>query len=319
MGLIIRPAQKFQQYARVCLWGVPKAGKSYSALAIATTLAGKGGKVGVISSEYGSTALLSRKFPHDIIDLTTDETGNLVRNPFHPKRYEEAIGTFVEAGYQVIIIDSLSHAWEGPGGVLECVEKATVAAGHKNTFSDGWSEGTPLYHHLIQTIVSPVTAPVHVIVTLRAKDEYVMEKNARGKDAPRNVGLKPAFRKSFGFEMQVTIRMDGDLVGHVEASAYQEELPNGLEIERPGEDLAYTLMRFLEGAPPPERIPTLQESYKRGLLTGAWTKETFYATAGRALGVAVSREVTLEAGQLKQLAALAEAGAPDGSQVEQVA
>ena len=156
MGLLIRPAQKFQQYARVCLWGVPKAGKTHSALAIATTLAGKSGKVGVISSEYGSSALLARKFPHDIIDLTVDETGNLVRDPFSPKRYEEAIRLFVEAGYPVIIIDSLSHAWEGQGGVLEFVDRA---AGNKSTFTDGWSEGTPLYHHLIQTIVSPVSAP----------------------------------------------------------------------------------------------------------------------------------------------------------------
>ena len=68
MVMVIQKAEKFQQYARICLWGVPKVGKTHAALAMAKTLAGPGGKIGVISSEYGSSALLSRKFAHDILD-----------------------------------------------------------------------------------------------------------------------------------------------------------------------------------------------------------------------------------------------------------
>ena len=142
--------------------------------------------------------------------------------------------------------------------------------------------------------------------------DYVKKNGEMGK-CPKNVGSAPVIRKYFGYKMQFMIRMD-EMVGQIMSSAYQEELPKGMEIESFASDFAPALLRFLDGAPPPERILTLLEIGKRGLVTGAWTKETFYATAGRALGVTVSRDVALEVAQLKQLAALAEAGVPDGSQ-----
>lgn len=253
--LQIKPAQKFKQYARMCFWGIPKSGKSHAALAIATAAVGETGKVGVISSEYGSTNLLSHKFPHDIIDLTTDEHGNPIANPFAPARYEEAIKLFVENGYEAIVIDSLSHAWEGEGGVLENVKAK------KNTFSDGWGQvGTPMYQHLMRSILS---AKAHVFITIRAKDGYVVELNNEGKNVPRNVGLKPVIRSSFGYEMQLTIRMDA-LVGHIDESAFQDEFPQGTQIVRPGEDVAYTLLQCLDGVPVVE--PTAESTEMRRLL-----------------------------------------------------
>lgn len=255
MALTIRPATKFKQYARLCFWGIPKSGKTHAALAIASAIVGPEGKVGVISSEYGSSNLLSKKFPHDIIDLTTDEHGNPIANAFAPARYEEAIKLFVDNGYQAIVIDSLSHAWEGEGGVLEKVNEK------KNTFSDGWGQvGTPMYQHLIKTILS---TKAHIFITIRAKDGYVLEPNKEGKMVPRNVGLKPVIRSSFGYEMQLTIRMDA-LVGYIDESAFQDEFPQGTQIVRPGEDVAYTLLQCLDGVPAVE--PTAESAEMRRLL-----------------------------------------------------
>jgi hypothetical protein len=251
----IKPATKFKQYARVCFWGTSKQGKSHAALAIATAVVGETGRVGVISSEYGSTNLLSKKFPHDIIDLTVDDHGNPIANPFAPARYEEALELFVEQGYDAIVIDSLSHAWEGEGGVLERVNETI------NKFQDGWGKvGTPLYQHLMKTILS---TKAHIFITIRAKDGYVLEPGKDGKMTPRNVGLKPVIRSSFGYEMQLTIRMDA-LVGHIDESAFQDEFPQGTQIVRPGEDVAYTLLQCLDGVPALE--PTAESAEMRRLL-----------------------------------------------------
>src|SRR5262249_27295020 len=162
-----------------------------------------------------------------------------------------------------------------------------------NEFQDGWKAGSPIYQKFLNHLLN---VPCHLIVTLRSKDAYEMvdyvKKDGNIGKCPKNVGSAPVIRKYFGYEMQFMIRVD-EMVGQIMSSAYQEELPKGMEIESMSADFAPALLRFLDGAPPPERIPTLLETGKRGLVTGAWTKETFYATASKALRVAVSRDVAL--------------------------
>lgn len=263
--LTIKSAQKFKQFAKVCIWGVPKAGKSHTALALATAMAGENGKVGVISSEFGSTKLLAHKFPHDIIDLSEadEHDGVPVPNAFSPQRYEMALKMLIESGYAAIVIDSLSHSWAGSGGLLESVGK------HKNTFSDGWGENSPVYDHLVNTIIA---AKCHIIVTLRAKDKYVQEeytkRNGDKGSSPKNAGEAPVMRKGFGFEFQVTMRMDS-MVGHIEASAVEDYIHKGEEIEKPGPELAYRLLEALDGAPLPE--PSPQQVEMKALLEELYT------------------------------------------------
>lgn len=299
MAMVIKSAKKVRQYAKVCFWGVEKSGKTHAALDLATNLAGENGKIGVISSERGSSALLAWKFPHDLIDLTVDEGNNPMHNPYTPKRYEEALQTFVKAGYQVIIVDSLSHVWEGEGGVLEFVDSKG-----SNSYTSGWKEGTPLYNKFLNALLA---VPCHLIVTLRAKDGYVQEMNEKGKVAPKNVGLKPIIRERFGFEMQFMVYM-ANQVGHVNSSAYQEEIPNGSTIERIP-DMAETLSRWLAGDPPPERVPSMAESYRVGLEKKSWTKENFYVEVAKVINLpAVTRDTALSPEQLKMIAEAAQRG-----------
>src|SRR5437762_6346926 len=184
MTLQIQPAQKFKLPARVCIWGTQKVGKTHGALALATSLAGDNGKVGVISSEYASSQLLKHRFPHDIVNLAeVDENSNLVTGAFSPARYEEAIKLFTNARYDVIVIDSLSHVWEGEGGLLE-----SVGNSGNNKFDDGWGKATPLYKHLVNTILA---ARCHIIITLRGKDAYIHEDyikpNGQQGKRPKNI------------------------------------------------------------------------------------------------------------------------------------
>jgi len=258
--LIIQKAQKFRLPARVCIWGTQKAGKTHAGLSLATALAGESGKVGVISSEYASSQLLQHRFPHDIINLAeVDENSNLVKDAFSPARYEEAIRLFTRAGYSVIVIDSLSHVWEGEGGILESVNKPG-----QNTFSDGWGEATPIYKKLINTILS---TRCHIIITLRAKDAYVMTEylNKKGEKVmgPKNVGQAPVMRKGFGYEMHVILRMQ-HMMAHVEATAMQDYIPHGEETDDVGADFAQRLLDALDGVPLPE--PTPQQVEMRSLL-----------------------------------------------------
>lgn len=259
--LQIQPAEKYQQFARVCLWGTQKVGKSHGALALATALAGEDGRVGVISSEYASTQLLKHRFPHDIVNLAeVDENSNLVKGAFAPERYEEAIRLFTSARYDVIVIDSLSHVWEGEGGLLESV--ASTPQG-KSNFDDGWGKATPLYKHLINTILS---ARCHIIITLRGKDAYIHEdyikSNGQPGKRPKNIGQAPVMRKGFGYEMHLTLHVN-NMVAYVEATAMQDYIPNGEEIT----DLASVAPRLLDalsGVPLPE--PTEQQKAMRTLL-----------------------------------------------------
>jgi hypothetical protein len=262
MALQIKPACKFKQFARVCLWGTQKQGKTHGALALATAFAGDNGKVGVISSEYASSQLLQHRFPHDIVNLAeVDENSNLVKGAFSPQRYEEAIKLFTNARYDVIVIDSLSHVWEGEGGLLESVSSTPQG---KSNFDDGWGKATPLYKHLINTILA---ARCHLIITLRGKDAYIHEdytkRNGERGTRPKNVGQAPIMRKGFGYEMHLTLHMD-DMVAHVEATAMQDYIPKGEQIDDLGGNIVQRILDALDGVPLPE--PTEQQKEMRSLL-----------------------------------------------------
>lgn len=294
MPLQIKSAEKHKQYARVCLWGVEKSGKTHTALMLAEALAGENGKVGVISSEYGSSKLLSHKFPHEIIDLSeADENNGVpVKNAFAPQRYEQAVNMLVEAGYKAIVIDSLSHAWDGEGGMLEAVSKKGG-----NTFSDGWKETSPIYKHLINTILA---ARCHIIVTLRAKEAYVMDeyikRDGTKGTSPRNAGQAPVIRKGFGYEMQLTIRMDS-MTANIEASAVEDYIHKGEAIEKPTSELAYRLLEALDGVPLPE--PTAQQIEMRQLLDEFYNlSPSTYARIPNWEQMALSKALDAPIGQL---------------------
>jgi len=251
MALKIEEAEKFKMFAKVGLWGTFKAGKTHAALALAHALV-PGGKIGVISSEHASSKLLKHRFPHQIINLAeVDDNGNLVPNAFSLARYEEAFRLFKSARYDVIIIDSLTHLWDAEGGILETVNATS------NKFDEGWNKATPAYKKFVSLLLA---TRCHVIVTMRGKDLYKHEeykdKNGYTKTKPVNIGESPIFRKGFGFELYLMIRMD-NMVGHVDATAIHDWVPLGTEAKEPDEwaALARNLLDGLDGTPLPEPSP----------------------------------------------------------------
>ena len=92
---------------RLAITGPSGSGKTYGALLLAK---GIGGKVAVIDTEHGSASLYSHLCEYDTLELEP---------PYSPERYIDAIKAAESAGYDVIIIDSATHEWNGAGGCLE--------------------------------------------------------------------------------------------------------------------------------------------------------------------------------------------------------
>lgn len=230
-------AQRKRSRLRIGIIGPSGAGKTWTALSVAS---GLGKKIAVIDTERGSASLYSGDFDFDVNELAS----------FAPARYVAAIEEADSAGYDVIVIDSLSHAWIGHGGALEMVDSAQKRSKAGNSFA-AWREVTPEHNRLVDAILQ---SKAHVIITMRSKTEYVLEENDRGRKVPRKVGLAPIQRDGLEYEFTVVGEMDLDH-NLVITKTRCQELDSAV-IARPDAKLGKRLAAWLEGAPPaPEPTP----------------------------------------------------------------
>jgi hypothetical protein len=228
-------ATKQRAKLRMALAGPAGSGKTYSALAVATSLAAAaGGRIAVVDTEHGSASKYADQFDFDALELES----------FHPQRYIEAIEQAREAGYAVLVLDSLSHAWMGKDGALELVDRAAKRNQAGNSFA-AWRDVTPLHNQLVEAMIA---SELHLIVTLRSKTEYVQEKDDRGKTIIRKIGLAPVQRDGLEYEFDVYGDLDQDnnlIIGKTRCSALA-----GQVIAKPGKQLAKVLVEWLGGTAP---------------------------------------------------------------------
>jgi len=226
---VFKKATKHQLKLRLALSGVSGGGKTYTALRIATNLV-PGGKIAVIDTERESASLYADEFTFDTLPLES----------FHPREYVEAIEAAESAGYDVIIIDSLTHAWAGKGGVLEEKDKIAKRQPGGNSYT-AWNEAGRLQDELVDAILR---SRCHVIVTLRSKMDHVQEKDDRtGKTVVRKVGMKVVQRDDLEYEFTVWASMTHDNTMVVEKTRCAAL--NGAVIARPGKEIAETLRTWL--------------------------------------------------------------------------
>jgi energy-coupling factor transporter ATP-binding protein EcfA2 len=225
-------ATKSKQRARVCLIGPSGSGKTYTALTLAKHL---GTRIAVIDTERGSAA----KYAGDVADFDHSE----LDGQYPPRAYVTQIREAAAAGYDVLVIDSLSHAWEGTGGILSQVDE-------KGGRFDSWKDMDPQLRGLIDAIL---TYPGHVIVTLRTKTEWVVEKVERkGKTVsePRKVGVAPRFKDGLEYEFDVVALMDDRNMLTVTKSRCAAL--NAYEVIKPGKPFADALLTWLDDGVSPE-------------------------------------------------------------------
>lgn len=192
----IRTAERKKAKLRIGVSGPSGSGKTYSALQMARGLSTSWEKVLLIDTENGSGELYSHLGPYKIITLSA---------PFSPERYIEAIGAAEEAGMETIVIDSVSHEWDGSGGCLELNETIAKTKFRGNTWS-AWSETTPRHQKFIHAIVS---SPCHVITSARSKTDTVQVDDG-SKKSVKKVGTKEIQREGFEFELTVNFALDRD-------------------------------------------------------------------------------------------------------------
>ncbi len=232
-----QPATQQQSRLRLALIGPAGSGKTYSALQIAQHL---GPRVALIDTEHGSASKYASLFCFDVLELTT----------FDPRTYVGAIQAADAVGYDVLIIDSLSHAWMGKDGALELVDRAAKRSPTANSFA-AWRDVTPLHNALVDAILA---SRCHVIATLRAKTEYVQDKDEKGKTVIRKVGLAPVQRDGLEYEFDVVGDLDQDNTLIVTKTRCPELA--AAVIAKPGHELAATLKAWLgQGSPPVEPPP----------------------------------------------------------------
>lgn len=187
----LRKATRQKAKIRLGLSAVAGGGKTYSSILIAKGLAkGDLSKVALIDTENGSGDLYSNLGEYNVYTLEA---------PYTPERYIKAIKECEEAGMEVIIIDSITHEWNGEGGILQIHGAMTG-----NSFTN-WAVLTPRHEKFKQAILM---SKCHVITTVRRKQDYVMELNDKGKQAPVKVGLKEETREGFEYELTVNIELD---------------------------------------------------------------------------------------------------------------
>ncbi len=170
-----------------CFYGKSGGGKTYSAIKLARGLIGNDNRICIIDTENGRASHYADEFDFDVIDLEP---------PFTPSRYIEAIRSAENAGYKAIVIDSISHEWDGMGGCLEMAEgKQGLGA---------WAKPKAEHRKLMNMLLQ---AKSHIIFCARAKDEMEQVK-INGKTEIVNKGLIPIQEKNFPFEMLVTFKME---------------------------------------------------------------------------------------------------------------
>lgn len=236
--LTFTKATKKRAKARIALDGPSGSGKTFSALIAATVLA-DGGRIAVIDTEHGSASLYSDRFDFDVLELNT----------FSPQNYINAIKAAERAGYSVIVIDSLSHAWEGEGGALEMVDSAAAKSQSKNTYF-AWRDVTPLHRKFVDAMLQ---SPCHIVGTMRSKTEYIIETTNQGKQVPRKIGMAPIQRA--GMEYEFTVVGDLDLDHRIVISKSRCDLLTDKVEVRPGEGFWRVFYDWLNSGEAPAEYP----------------------------------------------------------------
>lgn len=185
----------------VALYGPTFSGKTFGAICLAAGLTEPGAKIGVIDTENGRFSAYADD--PDVIAMVPQGFELIeLHPPFHPRRYIAANRALQDAGCQLILTDSGSHAWNGPGGGLDMKEK------DKN-----WLQAK-LWNKRFKS--SLIYSPVHQIVCLRAEDKTKVidaNKSDSGKQEYIPMGIVPECEKSFTYELGTTIEVEGEING----------------------------------------------------------------------------------------------------------
>lgn len=191
-----KKAKRETIYSKIAIIAPSGGGKTYGGLRLATGMAeeieretGKKAKILMGNTESKRGLYYANEFDYDIVDLDP---------PYNPEKFVELIEFAIEEGYDILIIDSSSHEWEGKGGCLELQQQAG------GTYQS-WAKVTPRHQKFINAIAD---SPIHIIATMRGKDQYEMSKDERGRASVQKLGVGAKQREGFEYEFTCTFLID---------------------------------------------------------------------------------------------------------------
>ncbi len=234
--MVFRRAERKKAKLRLGIVGSAGSGKTYSALMIAK---GLGGKIAVVDTENGSADLYAGAKNIPEYDVLT------IEQPYTIEKYLEGIETAERAGYNVLVIDSISHAWAGEGGLLD--QQGKIADSGKGNSYTAWRTVTPKHNRFVERLLG---CNMHLIATMRAKTEYAMTPGNNGKVEVKKIGMAPIQRE--GMDYEFTVVFDIDQSHNVQSSKDRTSLFDG-QIFMPSEKTGEKLMGWLESGKEPEK------------------------------------------------------------------
>lgn len=238
-------ATRKQLKLRMAICGPTGAGKTMTALKIASAL---GQRIAVIDTENKSASVYVGR--PGIPKFQVLELEKLA-----PRDYVEAITDAENEAFDVVIVDSLSHAWQSKDGALAMADRSAKRSQSGNSYT-AWRDVTPEHDALVDKLLR---CRAHLITTMRSKMEYVLEENERGKKTPRKVGMAPIQRSGMEYEFHVTVDMDVD--HNMMVSKTRCDVIDGLVLNRPGREFGEKLLAWLdEGEVAPERPLAAEQS-----------------------------------------------------------
>lgn len=187
------------------LSGPSGSGKTFSALRMAAGIAGPTGKVAILDTEngrgemYSDSPTIKGDYPNGFLYARMDP-------PFAPANYVTGIEAAEKAGIDVLIVDSLSHEWEGIGGCEEIAEEKK----NKRTGEPNWKFAKGLHKRFMMRCLC---SPIHIIFCLRAREKvkYIkVPKDGKMKTEVIPIGIQPVCEKNFMFEMLVSMRLEDE-------------------------------------------------------------------------------------------------------------
>ena len=240
MAVQFKKATKKKAKARVGISGPAGAGKTFTALRLATTMCDK---VAVIDTEHGSASKYADLFEFDVLEL----------DDFHPDNYIKAIKAAQEAGYEALVIDSITHEWNGVGGCIDLLEVAKRK--WKGNSYAAWGDITPLHNRFIEAILA---SKMHIFATMRSKMDYLQTEDSNGKKKVEKVGMAPITREGVEYEFDIVGEIDLNhsmMITKTRCHKLADKI-----FTKPGEDLANEIKSWLDDGtePTPEEIEKMQ-------------------------------------------------------------
>jgi len=242
--MAFKQAERARLFLRCAIFGPSGSGKTMTALRMAKGIAGKlDGRIAVIDTEARSASKYADRISFDVEDLgrkTIDD-------------YVNAMNEAAKAGYGVLVIDSLSHAWRE---LTEEVDRITQSSASKNSLM-AWGKVSPKQKRLVEALLN---YPGHVIATMRSKTEWVIGEGKNGKATAEKLGLAPEQGKGIEYEFDLLIECNQRHFATItkdRTGRFQDET-----IEKPGEDFGATLHDWLSGGSEPSATPTVKASPK---------------------------------------------------------